>query len=341
MKTHRNLSVGIPVIAFLLSVSAVAGGGSTGGGDDIGLEFKASFEQTLDRIKTQDPMTYSKLMNARLDQIAKTAKIVVVDDALDVSVKDLIQNSVVTNNPETGIVMINRARWAALNNPVLKGGMSLHEIASLAKIEQTGVYTYSGHYLAMEGESQAELDRRLNVNRVKQIAAENPEASPDEVLKKFFSEATLPATLEDFDNLKPEKTKCAIASEGLALSETYIPRKVHVKITDDIAPIPSNGPLFPGKPGKPGEMAYRIEFGALTMNTDITNYFLDIIWWQGSTLEQQTKELVETFEMGGDTQVVEITASARKNNGLITFQLQNDRYSWRARPLYGYCYPVN
>lgn len=79
------------------------------------------------------------------------------------------------------------------------------------------------------------------------IVEENPEAHPYEVLEKFFEEAPLKASLNDFQyyNNYPEIMSCVnatsknneINSEPSLLQSTYLTKG-----------IPSNGPLFPGTP---------------------------------------------------------------------------------------------
>jgi hypothetical protein len=142
----HSVWVSTVILAWVTGLSGFAGQ-ERGGGDEVGLEFHAAFHSALQELKNKDLATFKQIANAQIELVAKNAKVIVVDEALDVHVKDLIQDSVAANEPHTMTIMINRARWNAIKSPHLKEAIALHEILSLKGLEETGFYPISGRFL--------------------------------------------------------------------------------------------------------------------------------------------------------------------------------------------------
>lgn len=239
------------IVACLLAplmTMASMGTDQGNGGDDVGLSFRASYMDALSFIQKKEPGLYSDIVKSKALDKAKAAKVIVVDDALSVSVRDLIQNSVATNNPDTMTILINRLRWNNISDSTLKSGIALHEILSLVGLEQTGLYPISAWYISLKGQDPKELVQTLNMNRLVQIRAQNLTASARDVLIKFFNEAKAPISLKDIDSFADVKSgksnlECRANASGLSsgpnlLKKAFVARH-NLKINAD------DGPIFP------------------------------------------------------------------------------------------------
>ncbi|MFL5814716.1 MAG: hypothetical protein ACJ763_14170 [Bdellovibrionia bacterium] len=148
--------------ALLMSLSALAGPGSSGGGDEVGLDFQASAAQgvaslPVSALRSED---WQKLREM-LDQ----AKYVVVDTSLPVDIGlGESQDSAATNDPSQRTVTIQRQRWLKLKSSFVKSRLALHEVLSLARIEKTGDYHVSAT-LKAEVDSKALPEASLLYSR--------------------------------------------------------------------------------------------------------------------------------------------------------------------------------
>lgn len=79
------------------------------------------------------------------------------------------------------------------------------------------------------------------------IEAANPEASPFEVLEKFFAAATEKAELSDFPLSTVYNKKCVVVSVG---DTNIYNEEILYQASYTILGVPSRGPLFPGTPNK-------------------------------------------------------------------------------------------
>ena len=334
---------------FLLSLSmtnsyAAVGSGVKGGGDEVGLEFQASFNTALENLKTNNSPAYNVIYHSDIKDIFKKAKIITVDDALDVTVKDLIQTSVAINIPSTNTVMINRSRWNNITDFYLKEAIALHEILSLVKLEQTGSYPYSAQYLAMMGSDSKRIAKELSVDRIKQLSAKNPKSVPYENLKAFFDEASSAANLDDFD-VKGDSTSnqtCQGVTRTYQFGASFPNMfkdvvgkapiaKENVVVADEIE---DRGPLMPGQPEKKEWM----------INISLSNGWQIYPSFLGAKLTTIKKDLVEDapnfFQQDGGKKALPAKIYFRKNNGNIAFfidSLVNDANQF-TRITYGYCY---
>lgn len=234
---------------FLKGIKTLQTGGNTGGGgDEVGLDFQRALQNSLENMRTKMPELYQSLEKHQLDDVATSAKIIVVDEALNVEVKDLLQTSVAVNLPESSTILVNRSRWNALTDNKLKESIALHEILSLKKVESTGSYPVSSKYISREGTSSKKLESSLKVNSIKQIQTLAPEAKPYEVLKELFSQASSPITDEDLIRFSGKQYECAEVDQESSISTAQMYTK---ETRQDIPAEPARGPLLPGKAAVP------------------------------------------------------------------------------------------
>ncbi|MGE3260231.1 MAG: hypothetical protein AB7K68_00485 [Bacteriovoracia bacterium] len=338
-------------LVFTFTGPCFASGSSVrGGGDEVALEFHKSLSRAISELKERDQEIYRRISADRLLDLSREAKIVVVDNALEVKIKDLIQNSVAVNVPAKNLILINRSRWQAIADDRVKEAISLHEILSLQKLEQTGLYEISAKYLALQGLPQELLSSSLAVNRLQQILALEPADSPYAVLEKLFQEAREPLTLRDLAVLHSDPAfRCQstysfkMRSDSDQWSDPSELRAVLAGqlVVETKAPVPgrvSRGPLFPGSDPSPAAEDTRIFVGTtgnFGMNSNPT-------WknWQDSSLKSDGRKIRQSLV--DPDQRKKRTDEVRKNNGLLvikTIEDTNNR-NWFSMPFiaYTYCY---
>ena len=242
----------VVLITLGLQFSVFAKGKIVGnGGDEIGLEFQSLTLMALEHLKIKSPETYESLPVSRLISLAKTAQYFVVDNALDVQVKSIIQNSIATNIAEKNAIYINRARWSQIQNPVLKTGIAFHEVLSLAKLEQTGSYPISGEYVTLMGARPSELKASVAVNTLAQISAVKPTAKPYEIFKNLYESSIAPAAMNDFDkhgehsNMRCAEAFVSTGGEAVGSSGRWMQADLIL-----VPKKPSYGPLIPAEPAQ-------------------------------------------------------------------------------------------
>jgi len=140
----------IKVLVVLVATSSpVFAWKETGGGDEVALDFQRAFSNAVGAVKA------GKIAGAftaeDLQQTAKDARILVVEDRLVVTLGGIAQESIAVNQPGKGLIQINRSRWTNLRDDRLKEAVALHEVLSLRRIERTGDYSYSARYLEAFG----------------------------------------------------------------------------------------------------------------------------------------------------------------------------------------------
>lgn len=153
MKKIFCASVLPAIILGLLAPSVSHGsmGQDRGGGDDVGLEFQSAFITALRTIQTRDSGLAKKIHDLDATSVLVGAHILAVDSDLKVTSNGVTQDSVATNQPSTETILVNRSRWHAIQNPIIKQGIALHEILSLRGIEWTGQYPISSQFVAYTG----------------------------------------------------------------------------------------------------------------------------------------------------------------------------------------------
>lgn len=313
------------------------GGINGGGGDDLALEFKRYAYAGLEDLQRNFPNVYNKIKNHNLARVIDEANVFVVDEALDVQVKDLIQNSAAFNSPEQNVIILNRKRIETIRDRDrdLLNSIALHEVLSLKELERTGYYPISGQLAQAQGQSDQTLNSVLQVDRLKQIQVLSPTATKYEVLRKLFDESQDRISLSEIDTeddvyAGKAKWKCYGADETS-------PRKVKEQsiivftatIKQGVPGEPSAGPLFPEKPSIPPRKEPRVVIvrghtitGKMQKSTEL-QFALDTIYI-GSRMNLSTTQIsVEGPEFHSKY-------SIRKNGQYITYQ--PDAYT------VGYCY---
>lgn len=148
------------------------GSGVRGGGDELGLEFSVAAQAAILEAGRLDAGLAAVLQSADAAKIAATMEIIATDAPLVEFSKGSYQEFVAINEPARGRVYVNRDRWAALGE-IGRRGIALHEVLSLARLEETGRYDHSARYLALLGVDAGVLSVRESNRLVLGCADEN------------------------------------------------------------------------------------------------------------------------------------------------------------------------
>jgi hypothetical protein len=149
-----RFTVAVMVTVFTLCpFSAFAqqeGPSGSGGGDDAAIALEHAFTAAMANMQKYFPALYQELTAAGVGS-DKNTLVMTVDQPLIEERDGIQQDSVSSNYPERNLILVNRARWNAISDGRVKEGLALHEYASLKRLENTGLYTYSSQYLAKFG----------------------------------------------------------------------------------------------------------------------------------------------------------------------------------------------
>lgn len=202
---------------FLLSLSAHATPRVGNGGDDLGVEFQSSFETSLSVIKAQLPLVYKQIAHIDFNDLEKNTKVLVVDDSLNVQFKDIVQNSVAINIPDTQEIFINRERWNKIFDPPIKQAIALHEYLSLKGLEQTGIYTISSQFLTLFGLSADNVLLMNPANPIQAAIDQSPAVPPVQIIHYFFDRADSKFDFDDVptiaEALAQKPMSCLVAEQ--------------------------------------------------------------------------------------------------------------------------------
>lgn len=333
--------------------SALRGGtsGVGGGGDEIALEFQQYAAQALKDIQSQ-PEAFQKYSLKEISSILSDIQIVVVDESLDVETNELIQNSVAVNIPDKNLIFVNRARWKAVEDVRMKKAISLHELLSLKKIEQTGYYPFSSKYLNSLGVSSKALVSSLQVNRLRQIQAQNPAIKAGDVLKQVYDEAREDVSLTDIPSLK-SLLKGEIVCRNAVVSKDLSDEKGGYYVADVMTREgkESNGPLFPGQAEIREKRIIYLNLLSYVQEAYRNNpkrTLADLLDHNESTRFVGSALIVKKDEILasdlGTRDYHATTQSFKKSNGLLVFKIGLTEY-WgipndRHVTVYGYCYSL-
>ena len=306
------------------SNSTLQGGVNGGGGDDVALEFQQALVAAAETAKSQPELMQVLKKNNILGNAAK-AHIVIVDDALDVKVRDLIQSSVAVNIPSEQRILINRQRWNGIKDEKIENAIALHEALSLKKLEQTGYYPYTTQYLQLVGESESSLTTALKVNRLQQLQATGG-GDAFVTLRKFFEEAREPVTTSSIANeftKLGDKVQCRITSGGKMSPIKF--EAINVYLNEQ-----ENGPLFPKEQG----------WRFVTANLEGNIPKPDSYAWGLLSMTEKDHEIVQQSHDLQETVWPSYKLTIRKNNGHITFHTMTSRYRYAPQDVasYGYCF---
>jgi hypothetical protein len=134
-------------VAAFVFCTGLRSGQDRGGGDEIGLEFVAIAQSTLADLQKNQNFLYEQIKSKNLDEILVNMRVMTVDTSLKVSVGPVTQDSVAVNDRKDQTILVNRQRWHAIRDVRVKAGIVLHEILSLAGLEETGFYPISSRYV--------------------------------------------------------------------------------------------------------------------------------------------------------------------------------------------------
>lgn len=143
------LKLSFMMLALAASANNAFAWKETGGGDEIGLEFRNAFENAFRLVK--EGKVSGAFSPEALEEAAKKAHVLVVDESLSVTFGNTKQDSIAVNIPAEGLIKVNRYRWSALKLEKLKEAVALHEVLSLIGVERTGYYEISARYLEQAG----------------------------------------------------------------------------------------------------------------------------------------------------------------------------------------------
>jgi len=316
------LIVGALSLLTFQSVSFATSNEGRGGGDGIALEFQQALLSAVQESRSH-PELFKVLTDYKIVETAARAQIIVVDDALDIMIKDLVQNSVAVNIPTEQKILINRKRWRDIQDSHILSAIALHEVLSLKKLEQTGYYPYSTKYLSLVGGSPSVLESSLRVNRLMQLSIYG--SSIDESLRKFFEEAREPVSileLPEYNKIDDRHFRCVAASPGVAVRPLKFGRINAPLRNADL----EMGPLFPES------RAWRI--------TEENTLDQDSKFWSTRVSFNSSPTEFNQIYKGLDSKSFYSQITFRKNNGLLTFQAYWEKSVWKPT-LWGYCFSPN
>lgn len=136
---------------FIFSSASFAGGKVIGnGGDSRALEFYNFALESIKALKNNTSQ-YPEVRDIDLQAILDKAEILVSEVPLYSFKGEVRQFSTVINYKGPDTIIVYGPRWSDLKNNSIKSALALHEVLSLAGIEQTGVYTVSQRFLAANG----------------------------------------------------------------------------------------------------------------------------------------------------------------------------------------------
>ena len=151
-------------LALAVSLSAVAAQSVQAqdkignGGDEVALQFAQAFNTAIATIEAKLPELAFKVREARLRDVLAKATILVTEETLKISFAGVEQESIAMNQPQTRTIVINRLRWSEAPDVHILEALALHEVASLAGLEDTGRYPLSSAYLALFGMNESPRD---------------------------------------------------------------------------------------------------------------------------------------------------------------------------------------
>ena len=199
VRSLKILSIVFALVTVLTNFGAVAGTGSTGGGDIQGLEFIKAINSALHRIETKLPLIREKVDLKGLYQLVQEVNVIVVETPLKVKRDGVEQESTAMNDRVAKVIYLNREKWTETLNPLLQEAIALHEYLSLAGLEDTGQYFISSAYLRALGE----IDDPLILPNRTPAQKNNPEGA-----RLMDEYQRVKKTLCEFKNWAPEDPRC-------------------------------------------------------------------------------------------------------------------------------------
>lgn len=139
------------LLAAFLSTSVFAGGKVIGnGGDSRALDFYDYAQRSIKAIKSNANL-YPEVKDIDLQTILDKTEILISEVPLYSVKGEVRQFSTAINYKDPDTIVVYGPRWNDLKNNAIKLSLALHEVLSLAGVEETGVYTVSQRYLSENG----------------------------------------------------------------------------------------------------------------------------------------------------------------------------------------------
>lgn len=338
------------ITLFLFTSTLAYGAKGTeggGGGDDVALEFQQAFAKMIAKSKINSEDLYDLINRESLTSVAEKAQIIVIDKDIPVEVQGLIQNSIAYNDPETNRILINRERWSKIKQAEIREAIALHEIASLARLESTGIYPLSTKYLLAVGGKKDEFITHLTVDQLKQMIVENPEMSKQAIIQKLYKQSQV-ASVEDIPYLSQAKNYwggCAIYDprDSGDRPTPYVVAKFTGKLVQKKYDT-NDGPLFSQEGNDKKILIIEGLFPAFVDKTKVVkgDYYPNIEFLEGSGIT--TKEELDGY--AGSFSSSTISSSFTSNITLKTdkkylyFKYSSTAKGERGMPhvAYGYCW---
>ncbi|MNK83966.1 hypothetical protein D3C87_1038030 [compost metagenome] len=279
-----------------------------------------------------------------LKEYVDTVDVIVINEPLDVEAQLFSQDSAAVNFPDANSVVVSLSRWQALRGQEdVKEGIALHELLSLKKIEATGNYRYSARYLALLRASQSGQRSAFNGNRIEQLRSISPNATPLEILVRFYEEANQPINMyviRDFAKL--EQSTCVRVSFDSESGVEAAPLKEKMNV------------LGSGK-NQRGHISDSTEdFGVLLSGMTTHSQEEPDLWFSigygdmnsvtSWSLKKSPNEVLQVRVATESFQKTEVTTSVRKNAGMIAFKEVVTRTSeglrspTKVEQSFGYCF---
>jgi hypothetical protein len=138
------LSVGLAFSAFAHA------GREFKGGDPVAIEFQSSAAVAIQEVES-DIQDFPQIRDKSPETILAHAKILVSDTPLYIESNGVRQESAAINAHSPDRIILNRSSWNSIESQEVKNALALHEVLSLAGIEDTGSYPVSANYLSFRG----------------------------------------------------------------------------------------------------------------------------------------------------------------------------------------------
>jgi hypothetical protein len=173
-------------------------------------------------------------------------------------------------------------------------------------------------------------------DRIADIAAENPSASPYQVMQQFYDESSIPASITDFDlntNTKSDQQCVAAEADSQTPYKLYIVRANFV-VKPGLPAQPAYGPLFPGKPATPPQLGVTLLFN--TRSRNVLDDQVDRLA-KFNTIKTSATDMILTMV---DTNYPETTIimNTRENEGLLAIKVKINAGEPKEKTIFAYCF---
>lgn len=206
------------------------GGATSGGGDDIGLEVQRALGLVAQAIQIDSELYPSKAKQALLTK-AQSVKIIITEEALPASAGQLSQYGAAFSvfDGRQAVILVQRQRWMAIDNPTIKDSLIHHELAVLAGLETTGDYRYTNLFATHRKEFWERLQSQNFVCTFSLYKKANDQRSASGKLMGsagvFMRDSGVSANFEVIQDLEPQvdgKSNRAIIVRHVVSNNGYL-----------------------------------------------------------------------------------------------------------------------